>query len=78
MINDPHTHDFDQFLAFQNADATKVNEFDAEVWLYLARKANRKSSSSPRHASSTFRPAWSTRRWNSARSTNPSSSWTSP
>jgi hypothetical protein len=35
MINDPHTHDFDQFLAFQNADATRVNEFDAEVWLYL-------------------------------------------
>ena len=35
MINDPHTHDFDQFLAFQNADATKVNDFDAEVWLYL-------------------------------------------
>ncbi len=35
MINDPHTHDFDQFLAFQNADATRVNDFDAEVWLYL-------------------------------------------
>jgi hypothetical protein len=35
MINDPHTHDFDQFLAFQNGDATRVNDFDAEVWLYL-------------------------------------------
>jgi len=35
MINDPHTHEFDQFLAFQNADATRVNDFDAEVWLYL-------------------------------------------
>ena len=35
MINDPHTHDFDQFLVFQNADATRVNEFDAEVWLHL-------------------------------------------
>jgi len=35
MINDPHTHDFDQFLAFQNADATRVNDFDAEVWLYV-------------------------------------------
>jgi hypothetical protein len=32
MINEPHTHDFDQF---QNADATRVNEFDAEVWLHL-------------------------------------------
>lgn len=35
MIDEPHTHDFDQFLAFQNADATRVNEFDAEVWLYV-------------------------------------------
>ena len=35
MISDPHTHDFDQFLAFQNADATRVNDFDAEVWLYV-------------------------------------------
>ena len=35
MINEPHTHDFDQFLGFQNADATHVNDFDAEVWLYL-------------------------------------------
>ena len=35
MINDPHTHDFDQFLVFQNYDASKVNDFDAEVWLYL-------------------------------------------
>ena len=26
MIDEPHTHDFDQFLAFQNADATRVNE----------------------------------------------------
>jgi hypothetical protein len=38
MINEPHTHDFDQFLAFQNADATHVNDFDAEVWLYLGEK----------------------------------------
>ena len=35
MINDPHTHEFDQFLVFQNADANNVNDFDAEVWLYL-------------------------------------------
>jgi hypothetical protein len=38
MINEPHTHDFDQFLAFQNADATRVNDFDAEVILYLGEK----------------------------------------
>src|SRR4030065_182549 len=42
IINNPHTHDFDQFLAFQNADATKVNEFDAEVWLYLGPKGKQK------------------------------------
>ena len=35
MINDPHTNEFDQFLAFQNADATRVNDFDAEVWLHV-------------------------------------------
>jgi hypothetical protein len=38
MISEPHTHDFDQYLAFQNADASKVNEFDAEVWLFLGPK----------------------------------------
>lgn len=38
MINEPHTHDFDQFLAFQNADGTRVNDFDAEVWLHLGPK----------------------------------------
>ncbi len=35
MINEPHTHDFDQFLAFQGGDPTHVNDFDAEVWLYM-------------------------------------------
>jgi hypothetical protein len=35
MINQPHTHDFDQFLAFQGGNPMNVNEFDAEVWLYL-------------------------------------------
>jgi hypothetical protein len=35
MINQPHTHDFDQYLAFQGGNPQDVNEFDAEVWLYL-------------------------------------------
>jgi hypothetical protein len=35
MINEPHTHDFDQFLVFQGGNPVTVNEFDAEVWLYL-------------------------------------------
>ena len=38
MITEPHTHDFDQYLVFQNADATKVDKFDAEVWLHLGPK----------------------------------------
>ncbi len=35
MINQPHTHDFDQYLAFQGANPLQVNDFDAEVWLYM-------------------------------------------
>jgi hypothetical protein len=35
MINQPHTHDFDQFLAFQGSNPLQVNDFDAEVWLYM-------------------------------------------
>lgn len=35
MINQPHTHDFDQYLVFQGANPLQVNDFDAEVWLYM-------------------------------------------
>ncbi len=31
MVSDPHTHDFDQFLHFFNADALKIAEFPAVV-----------------------------------------------
>ena len=41
MINEPHTHDFDQFLAFQGGNPVNVNEFDAEVWLYLGEGEDR-------------------------------------
>ena len=35
MISEPHTHDFDQYLAFQGSNPLNVNDFDAEVWLYM-------------------------------------------
>lgn len=31
MVKDPHTHDFDQFLQFFNADARNIAKFPAEV-----------------------------------------------
>lgn len=31
MVRDPHTHEFDQFLHFFNADAMNIAEFPAEV-----------------------------------------------
>lgn len=31
MVNDPHTHDFDQFLHFFTTDSLHIAEFDAEV-----------------------------------------------
>ena len=35
MVRDPHTHEFDQFLHFFNADVGNVAEFPAEVELTL-------------------------------------------
>jgi hypothetical protein len=31
MVHDPHSHDFDQFLHFFNADSMNIAEFPAEV-----------------------------------------------
>ncbi len=31
MVKDPHTHEFDQFLHFFNADSANVREFPAEI-----------------------------------------------
>jgi hypothetical protein len=31
MVNDPHSHDFDQFLHFYSGDSLHVNDFQAEV-----------------------------------------------
>lgn len=35
MVNDPHSHDFDQFLHFYGANSMNITEFDAEVEMYL-------------------------------------------
>ncbi|OFW56447.1 MAG: hypothetical protein A2133_11485 [Actinobacteria bacterium RBG_16_64_13] len=35
MVNDPHTHDFDQFLHFFNADSLHIADFPAEVEITL-------------------------------------------
>ena len=35
MVSDPHTHDFDQFLHFFNADSLHIADFPAEVEITL-------------------------------------------
>ena len=35
MVNDPHTHDFDQYLHFYSADSLHVADFQAEVEMTL-------------------------------------------
>jgi hypothetical protein len=35
MVNEPHSHDFDQFLHFYGADLLNIKEFDAEVEMSL-------------------------------------------
>ncbi|MCJ7605392.1 MAG: hypothetical protein MUO19_05080, partial [Dehalococcoidales bacterium] len=35
MVNDPHSHDFDQFLHFYGADSLNITDFDAEVEMSL-------------------------------------------
>lgn len=38
MVNDPHAHDFDQFLHFYSADPKHMKEFDAVVEIYLGKE----------------------------------------
>jgi hypothetical protein len=35
MVQDPHTHEFDQFLHFFNADSANIAQFPAEIELTL-------------------------------------------
>lgn len=35
MVNEPHSHDFDQFLHFYGANPLDITDFDAEVEMSL-------------------------------------------
>jgi len=41
MVNDPHAHDFDQFLHFYGANSLNITDFDAEVEIYLGEDGER-------------------------------------
>ena len=41
MVNDPHSHDFDQFLHFYGADMQNISEFDAEVEISLGEEGEK-------------------------------------
>ena len=35
MVDEPHTHDFEQFLIFLGGNSMHIEDFDAEIELYL-------------------------------------------
>lgn len=41
MVNDPHSHDFDQFLHFYGADSMNIAEFDAVVEISLGEEGEK-------------------------------------
>jgi hypothetical protein len=41
MVNDPHAHDFDQFLHFYGANSLHIDEFDAEIEIYLGEEGEK-------------------------------------
>ncbi|MCJ7604593.1 MAG: hypothetical protein MUO19_00980 [Dehalococcoidales bacterium] len=41
MVNDPHSHDFDQFLHFYSADSLNITDFDAEVEMSLGNEGEK-------------------------------------
>jgi hypothetical protein len=41
MVNDPHSHDFDQFLHFYGADSMNIAEFDAVVEISLGEESEK-------------------------------------
>ena len=41
MVNEPHAHDFDQFLHFYGADPLKITDFDAEVEISLGEEGEK-------------------------------------
>ncbi len=41
MVNDPHSHDFDQFLHFYSANSLDITDFDAEVEMSLGEEGEK-------------------------------------
>jgi hypothetical protein len=41
MVNDPHSHDFDQFLHFFGADARDITDFDAIIEMSLGEEGEK-------------------------------------
>ncbi len=41
MVNDPHSHDFDQFLHFYGADSQHITDFDAVVEMSLGEEGEK-------------------------------------
>jgi len=41
MVNDPHAHDFDQFLHFYGANSLDITDFDAEVEMSLGEEGEK-------------------------------------
>ena len=41
MVNDPHSHDFDQFLHFYGANSMDITEFDAEIEMSLGEEGEK-------------------------------------
>ena len=47
MVNDPHSHDFDQFLHFYGADSMNIAEFDAMVEISLGEEGEKHTITEP-------------------------------
>ena len=41
MVNTTHIHDFDEYLCFWGANAEDINDFDAEVELYMGEEGEK-------------------------------------
>ncbi len=41
MVNDPHSHDFDQFLHFYSADSRHIADFQAEIEISLGEEGEK-------------------------------------
>jgi len=47
MVKDTHVHDFDEYLFFLGTNFADMNDFDAEVWLYMGEEREKYVIKSP-------------------------------